>query len=68
MGGLGHGPAFFFKAEPQQILRELDLCWQIVLIKCQRLFLVRGSLGEAVLLREFFADQMIHARIGFPVG
>ena len=27
-----------------------------------------GSLGKAVFVREFFADQMIHARIGFPVG
>ena len=47
---------------------QLYLGRQKILLENQRLSLVRAALGKAVFLRQLFANEMVYARIGFPMG
>ena len=62
----GQLPAFLLVAQPEQILGKLDSGGKILRVKFQSLPLKGRTFGKAILLRQFFPDQMVHFRVCFP--
>ena len=59
-------PPFVLLAQPQQILAQLNLGWQVSGIELQRGPLMLGPRREAIFFREFPADEVIDCRVGGP--
>ena len=59
-------PSFGLVAEAEQVVRELRLRREIRRIGSEGLALVRRAFGEAVLLRELEADEVVDARVVGP--
>ena len=62
----GQLPAFLVLPKPQEVLRQLGLRDHVILVKTQGKALMKRPLLEQVFGRKFFANLMIHQRVGFP--
>ena len=63
---VGELPALVLLAQPEQVLAELDLGGQVVGVELERPLLGGRPLGEAVLLRELAADQVVDLGVRRP--
>ena len=59
-------PSLGLVAEAQKVVRELRLRRKVRRVGLEGLALVRGTFGEAVLLRELEADEVVDARVVRP--